>query len=233
MGKVILVGNQKGGVGKTTLTLTLAVGLKSRGYSVLVVDADPQRSISKWRENSQGLPHEESLPWVDQCASPLLAEKIKKEKPNYDFILIDTAGNIGHKGDDTQKIIAAAFRSADILFVPMGPSPLDVDGSGDFIEAAQGAWDVFGRDASTIRVVINGVRSNTLLGGQVSDYVAERYGLPILKTQIQSREGYRQCIMDGESIFHIGEKLAIDNANEFVDEVLSLLVEEGAQREAV
>jgi chromosome partitioning protein len=46
MGKVICVGNQKGGVGKTTTTLNLGVGLVRQGKRVLLVDADPQSDLT-------------------------------------------------------------------------------------------------------------------------------------------------------------------------------------------
>jgi chromosome partitioning protein len=59
MGKVVVFGNQKGGCGKTTLAITLACGLKEQGFSVLMVDADPQGSVMSWagrvEENSENV----------------------------------------------------------------------------------------------------------------------------------------------------------------------------------
>ena len=46
MGKVISICNQKGGVGKTTTTVSLGVGLINQGYKVLLIDADPQGDLT-------------------------------------------------------------------------------------------------------------------------------------------------------------------------------------------
>ena len=46
MAKTISVINQKGGVGKTTITFNLAKGLAGKGYKVLVIDNDPQGNLT-------------------------------------------------------------------------------------------------------------------------------------------------------------------------------------------
>ena len=50
MGKVISFANQKGGTGKTTLGINLAVLWSNSGYRVAVIDADKQKSLTNWLE---------------------------------------------------------------------------------------------------------------------------------------------------------------------------------------
>ena len=122
---IIAVANQKGGAGKTTTCLNLAGGLVEAGYSVLVVDADPQASALNWRNNSG----EENLLGFDMIALP--NPTIHKDLPalasraDYEVILIDCPPGGVLKGSRTDDITRSAMLAAHVILIPVQPSPLD------------------------------------------------------------------------------------------------------------
>lgn len=64
--RVITVANQKGGVGKTTATMNLGVGLFKRGKRVLLIDGDPQANLSSYLGVTPGEPPFEDLRTLDE-----------------------------------------------------------------------------------------------------------------------------------------------------------------------
>jgi chromosome partitioning protein len=111
---------QKGGVGKTTVALNLAVAAARDGLSAVVFDADPQASAARW-----GDAREEKPPAVVAAAQPsrlpiLLAAERRK---GVDLVMIDTG-----PANDTAALSAA--RLADLILIPCRPSALDIDAIG-------------------------------------------------------------------------------------------------------
>jgi len=120
MGKIITLANQKGGSGKTTLSVNLAVLWSNSQYRVAVFDADSQSSLIYWLEARKKYYGEDNIGIdVYPYESSTIIENVKKIKRKYDFIIIDSPPSITF---DTIQIL----QSVDRVFVPILPSPIDL-----------------------------------------------------------------------------------------------------------
>ena len=79
--KVIAVTNQKGGVGKTTTTENVAIGLVRQGFDVLIVDFDPQGDLTSclgWKNNDA----------LEHSVSSMLDDYINDNDIDYDSLIL-------------------------------------------------------------------------------------------------------------------------------------------------
>jgi len=130
--KVIVVANQKGGSGKTTVAVNLAVGLAAAGMSVATMDADVQQeSLTHYMENRAAwarlrginLPmpaHERFAPGGSQNAEAYVSSRIDQLSAQHWAVVIDTPGH----DDPLSRSIHA---KADVLVTPLNDSFVDLD----------------------------------------------------------------------------------------------------------
>lgn len=118
MGTITLFASNKGGVGKTTGATNTSVALAQEGYDVCLVDADPQRSASRWHAEREAEGLQPAITLIekrDNISSTLrtLAEK-------FDHVIVDVAGR-----NSRELITGAAV--ADVIIAPHQCSQLDLD----------------------------------------------------------------------------------------------------------
>ena len=113
--KTIAIISQKGGTGKTTLALNLAVAAEAAGYATVIIDLDPQASAKEWSKSRKG-----DTPLVISSHASQLEEVLNTARENEaDLCLIDTAP---HSEQDALK----AARAADLILIPCRPAILDL-----------------------------------------------------------------------------------------------------------
>lgn len=109
--------SQKGGVGKTTLTINLAVAAAEAGAGVVIADTDPQQSAFNWFEARRA---ERPAPYVSAVFPEALAAFMETARnASADFLFIDSSPN------STEDSLTIAD-CADLLVIPCGPSFVDL-----------------------------------------------------------------------------------------------------------
>lgn len=114
--KVIALFSQKGGSGKTTLTLHLSVIAHAAGIKVAVLDLDPQGSASSWAR-TRGADRDPPVAFVPDAALDLAIDGARAD--GFDWAFIDSPPHIA-------PLAARIVRVADLVLVPVRPSPMDL-----------------------------------------------------------------------------------------------------------
>lgn len=193
MAFVISVLNQKGGVGKTTISINLARAFQLLGYSVTLVDTDPQGSALNWKAQSQ----DEDIVTQDYGYFPIFAI----DKPiihtslgslSSDIIIVDGSPTIG-------QISASAIKASDLVIIPVQPSPLDIWATNTLVDMVNERILITDGKLKA-SFVATAVSSNTKIGKEIVN-ILKQFELPIFDTVINSSVEYRTAILEGKTIF--------------------------------
>jgi len=184
---IIAVVNQKGGVGKTTLSIHLADGLAKSGRKVALIDADAQNSSLLWSAMRGG----EDLFPVLGMPKETLYQEIQGLSAAFDDIVIDGPPRVA-------SVLKAAIASADLVLVPVKPSSLDVWAATDVVKLIQEVQML--KPALKAHFVINERRPNTRLARDVIEAL-KQIGLPVCDTSIHTRSAYPVAIGQGKTVF--------------------------------
>ncbi|PIJ48878.1 chromosome partitioning protein ParA [Erwinia sp. OLMDLW33] len=204
--KIISFLNGKGGVGKTTASINIATCLARKGFKVVMVDTDPQGSISNW--------YDETKCKFDlaEAASEKEVYTVRKQLKDYDYVVIDGAAAI-------TAISSAAVMVSDLVLIPVTPSPLDFAACGAIlavVEARENLQPVIARFLITKKVA-----STRML--EVLKESIEDTGVPALKTATTQRQVYIRTMLDGGTVFDTTDGSAKGEIDVMTNEILELL----------
>jgi chromosome partitioning protein len=188
-GKVVAVAQQKGGSGKTMLAAQLAVALTEAGGTVAVLDIDPQGSLASWGRLRAAAPKASNAVTCAAVSGWRLAAEIEKLRAAHTIVLIDTPPVID---SDARR----AIRAADLVLIPLNPSPPD-------LWAAEGTIKLAAEEKRPVSLVFNRAPAASRLRKRMEAEIKAR-GLSLLEPALGNRAGYANAFADGLGVTEAG-----------------------------
>lgn len=200
---VITVAQQKGGSGKTTLAIHLAVAFAKKGLSTMVFDTDPQGTLSHWHaQRKVG-----DIGLIATSGWRLTRDLAMAREAN-DIIIIDTPPH-------AEMDIKVSTRAADMVVVPLQPSPAD-------LWAVKETMNTVAAESCHSMVVLNRVVPRAMITNEIKKKLA-LLDIPVAKTSLGNRVLYAGSMETGETVLDQSSNPATFELNNLVREISSIL----------
>ncbi len=185
--KIISVLSQKGGSGKTTLTLHLAVAARKNKLQTAIIDLDPQASAAQWGDS-----REEEEPAVVSAQASRLNKVLEAARTaGAGICFIDTAPH-------SESAALAAARVADLVVIPCRPAILD-------LRAISNTIDLVKMAKVDSLVILNAVPPRGTLADE-AEAVVKGYGIEVSEYRITQRAVFTHSLTEGKTAIEFDPK---------------------------
>ncbi|MFM5412878.1 AAA family ATPase [Aeromonas enteropelogenes] len=211
---IIISGSNKGGAGKTTTAVNLAVALAIRGHDVCLFNADKQRSAANWYDTREENGYEPKITLVEKFDN--IASTLRSLDNKYDYVIVDVSGK------NSRELVTGGL-VADVVIAPHQCSQFDMD-TLEELEQQTIAWldqnpklKVFSyQTMATTNPVLQGKERHEFL-----EFMKDFEGITPLKAIGYHRKVYRDAVSDGRAVVELNNPKATAEINALIEEVLS------------
>ena len=173
---IIVVVNQKGGVGKTTLATHVAAWHLERGRRVAFIDADGQSSSTRWLK-AGGFP----VTLVTEARPDPIIETAKDLRTTHDVIIADGPANLA---ESTRALLLVA----DFALVPCGVTVPELESTAETIRMIKNARLVRAGEKPHANIVLTRVRNDRFVLTREAHEAVRLLGLPVCENVMRLRE---------------------------------------------
>ena len=184
MAAIITFAQRKGGAGKTTLAAHLAAGWALAGRRVSAVDVDPQGSLARWGELRAALAGAAALP-VAKVSGWRLALELERLRREAEIVVVDSPP---HAELDAR----AAIRAADLVVIPVQPSPMD-------LWATQATVEMARVERRRALLVLNRIAPRTRLAQEIAAALGAG-DVRLAATTLGNRTAFASSLAGGSSV---------------------------------
>jgi chromosome partitioning protein len=215
----IVFASPKGGAGKSTSAVVLATELAGQGASLTIIDADPNRPVSRWA-NRPGKPS--SLTVIADVTEDAILDRIDQASRQTAFVIVDLEGT-------ASLMVGYAISRADLVVIPTQGSLLD---AAEAVKAIRLVRNMEKTAGKTIPTAILFTRTSAAIRPrslQAIEVELAQSGVRVLETQMHERDAFRAIFSFGGSLADLDRAqvgnvaAAITNARAFAAEILVML----------
>ena len=207
---ILAVGNVKGGVGKTTLAVNLAIALSRQGRDVLLIDGDEQGTTMAFTELRSAQKDGKTGYTAVALHGKAIRDQTRQLAPKYADIVIDVGGR------DTGSL-RAALTVAETIIIPVQPRSFDVWGVDQTAELVRDARHI--NEHLRAIVVLNNADSQGKDNDAAASALRDIEGIELAPHVIVRRKAFPNAAASGLSVLEYNDAKAIDELTWLIDTV--------------
>ena len=232
MAKIIMFGNQKGGVGKSLCATVVATALGQApfNFKVAVIDLDDQKTIASLRQvDKDSYPTDTPEPFaVFDFALSDLQTKIGALDKDFEIIFLDAAGKLDAKADILQQEISRSLMFADYLFIPFVAGFGNLSATFSYLQFVQTVQNARQLSQRSLRYVgfVNQFRSRS----RVNDFllqdiqaIQQTVALPMMTTALRDYSAFKEADTFASFFDPLSNDVAKINFSEWLTEFVELI----------